>query len=112
MASVRDYLHRYWFRWDGEPPELPRGAVLGCGVTGVDRADAEKLLSAALLGGAPLPPGADVITDVDVRELDRPRLAEHGRPEHAWRLVSARVIESSLAVGLIETRQRLVLART
>lgn len=71
MASVRDYLHRYWFRWDGEPRELPRGAVLGYGVTGIDRADAEKLLSAALLGGAPLPPGADVITDVDVRKLDQ-----------------------------------------
>lgn len=71
VASVRDYLHRYWFRWDGEPPrELSPAAVLGYGVTGFDRRDAEKLLSATLLSGAPLPAGADVIENVDVRELD------------------------------------------
>ena len=70
MASVRGYLQRYWFRWDGEPRELPPGAVPGYGVTGVDGRDAEALLSTALLGGAPLPAGADVIENVDVRDLD------------------------------------------
>jgi hypothetical protein len=71
VASVRDHLHRYWFRWDADPRELPPGAALGYGVTAVDRQDAEKLLSQTLLGGAPLPAGADVAENVDVRNLDR-----------------------------------------
>jgi hypothetical protein len=71
MPGLRDHLHRYWFRWTGDPHELPQGAALGYGVTGVDSQDAETLLSAALLDGAPLPTGADVVEDVDVRKLDQ-----------------------------------------
>jgi hypothetical protein len=71
VASVRDHLRRYWFRWDGDPHDLPPGAALGYGVTAVDRADAEMLISAALLGGAALPDGADVAENVDVRNLDQ-----------------------------------------
>jgi hypothetical protein len=67
MPVLRDYLRRFWFRWEGNPREL---SPLGYGVTAVDRRDAETLLSAAWFGGAPLPTGADVAEDVDVRSLD------------------------------------------
>lgn len=71
MASIRDHLHRYWFRFDGDPSALPPGALLGYGVTAVDRRDAEAILSATLLNGEPLPTSGEVIEDVDVRTLDK-----------------------------------------
>jgi hypothetical protein len=71
VAPLSDHLHRYWFRWDGDPHDLPAGATLGYGVSAVDRADAETLLSAALLSGGALPDGSEVIEDVDVRTLDQ-----------------------------------------
>jgi hypothetical protein len=43
---------------------------LGYGVTAADRPDAEELVRSRLLGGHPLPDDAEVIEDVDVRELD------------------------------------------
>lgn len=70
VSALRHHLHRYWFRWDGDLRELTPGAALGYGVTAVDRRDAERLLSAALLGGESLPTGAVVAEDVDVRDLD------------------------------------------
>jgi hypothetical protein len=39
-------------------------------VTAADRPDAEELVRSRLLGGHPLPDDAEVIEDVDVRELD------------------------------------------
>ena len=71
MASLRDHLHRFWFRFDGDMSSLPTGTVLGCGVTAVDRADAEQLVRSAVFGGDSLPPVVDVVEDVDVRELDQ-----------------------------------------
>lgn len=46
------------------------GGWLGCGVTAVDRADAEQLLVEGPFRGAMLPPVARVLEDVDVSELD------------------------------------------
>jgi hypothetical protein len=67
---VRGYLHRYWFEFRGSREALPPGGWLGCGVTAVDTADAEQLLVQGRFRGAPLPPIARVIEDVDVSELD------------------------------------------
>ena len=101
MASVRDHLHRYWFRWEADPRELPPGAALGYGVTAVDRQDAEKLCSQTLLGGALLPAGADVAENVDVRNLERGHVLPYlGDPERSWRLVPACV--SRAASGSID----------
>ena len=46
------------------------GGWLGCGVTAVDRADAEQLLVEGPFRGAMLPPVARVLEDVDVSQLD------------------------------------------
>lgn len=76
MSTVRNSLHRYWFRWKldasaGADPVPSRvGSSLGCGVTAVDVEDARNLISAIALDGGPLPPTADVVEDVDVRTLD------------------------------------------
>ena len=70
MSSVREHLHRYWFRLAGDVSDLPMGAALGVGVTGVDRDDAEQLIRLALFKDARLPRVVEVVEDVDVRELD------------------------------------------
>jgi hypothetical protein len=42
LSTLRDHRHRYWFTFH-DPPEASFFA-LGCGVTAVDREDAERLL--------------------------------------------------------------------
>lgn len=70
MSALREHLHRFWFRFD-RPPGAPSGwTALGCGVTGVDRGDAEALLAASPLAKDGLPPVREVIEDVDVQTLD------------------------------------------
>ena len=44
---------------------------MGCGVTALDRDDAEQLLRMTIFGGEALPAVIDVVQDVDVRELDQ-----------------------------------------
>jgi hypothetical protein len=68
VSDVRAHLRRYWFTFDA-PPEGTFFA-LGCGVTAVDREDAERLLRGAWFATAGLPPIHDAIEDVDVRYLD------------------------------------------
>jgi hypothetical protein len=68
-VSLREHLRRYWFRFDAPNGKLPHGAQLGCGVTAVDRADAERLLKADLFDGD-LPRVVGLIEDVDVQDLD------------------------------------------
>jgi hypothetical protein len=70
MSMLRGHLHRYWFEFGGPRHALPLGAWLGCGVTAVDRADAERLLVDGPFRGKPLPPVERIIEDVDVGELD------------------------------------------
>jgi len=70
MAGVHEHLHRYWFEFGGPREALPPGGWLGCGVTAVDRADAEQLLAEGPFRGAPIPPIDRVIENVDVSELD------------------------------------------
>jgi hypothetical protein len=67
---LREHLRRFWFRIDGDTPSLPAGAALGCGVTAIDRADAEQLVRSAVFGGGSLPSFVEVVEDVDVHELD------------------------------------------
>ena len=67
---MRDYLHRFWFEFGGPREALPPGGLIGCGVTAVDRADAERLLLDDLFGGRDLPPIARLVADVDVSQLD------------------------------------------
>jgi len=52
------------------PGASPSWTALGCGVTGVDRSDAEALLAASMLAKDGLPPVLEVIEDVDVQTLD------------------------------------------
>jgi hypothetical protein len=80
MPILREHLHRFWFRFDVSAEQWPGYFALGCGVTAVDRRDAEELAvsalgAAGLLGGS-LPPVREVVEDVDVGELD----AGHVRP--------------------------------
>jgi len=70
MSALRDHLHRYWFEFSGPREALPPGGWIGCGVTAVDRADAEQLLVAGPFRGTALPPLERVVEDVDVRDLD------------------------------------------
>jgi hypothetical protein len=49
---------------------------MGCGVTAVDRQDAERLLLEQLFPDASLPPVGSVLEDVDVSSLD----ADHVLP--------------------------------
>jgi hypothetical protein len=70
ISALRGYLHRYWFEFGGPRHTLPPGGRLGCGVTAVDRADAEHLLVDGPFRGKPLPPVERMIEDVDVGELD------------------------------------------
>lgn len=62
-------LHRYWFRFEGEPLSLPPGIVLGCGVTAFTREDALHLLATHVFRG-PIPPILSVTEDIDVSTLD------------------------------------------
>lgn len=70
VAEVRDRLHRYWFTYEGAPVDLPRFFRLGCGVTAVDREDAERLIGSRWFTVTGLPHISHVTEDVDVRELD------------------------------------------
>jgi hypothetical protein len=70
VSGPRDHLHRFWFEFSGPPTALPAGTWLGCGVTAVDRHDAERLLAAGPFGGSELPPVKRLVEDVDVSELD------------------------------------------
>ena len=63
------FIHR-WFRFDASAERLASGAGLGCGLTAVDRRDAEAMLAASVFGGGPLPAVLEVVEDVDVRDLD------------------------------------------
>ena len=69
--SLRDHLHRYWFRFEADDRLLGTGTALGCGATALDRADAEALISDRVFGGEPLPPVLSAVEDVDVRDLDQ-----------------------------------------
>lgn len=41
VTGLRNHLHRFWFEFSGPREALPTGGWIGCGVTAVDRADAE-----------------------------------------------------------------------
>ncbi len=87
--SLREHLHRYWFRFAAPDGDVPHGAQLGCGVTAVDRADAERLLKAHTFDGE-LPPVVSVVEDVDVQDLDaRHVLPNMGDPSRRGRMVAA-----------------------
>jgi hypothetical protein len=64
-------VHRYWFRFavriEDDPPS---GVLLGCGVTALDRADAEALIEERVFGAGRLPPVVEVVEDVEVTALD------------------------------------------
>jgi hypothetical protein len=68
VSALRDHLHRYWFTFDDPPKASFFG--LGCGVTAVDRDDAERLLRSAWFAADGLPRIHAAIEDVDVRDLD------------------------------------------
>ena len=70
MADLRSHLRRFWFRFEPSADDLFIGRALGCGITAVDRHDAENLLRQEVFRGE-LPPVAEVIEDVDVRDLDQ-----------------------------------------
>ena len=70
MRDVRNHLHRFWFEFSGPREALPPGGWIGCGVTAVSRADAERLLTDGPFRGAELPPVEKLIEDADVSELD------------------------------------------
>jgi hypothetical protein len=70
MSALREHLRRFWFRFDRPPGGALSWTGLGCGVTGVDRSDAEALLAASPLAKDGLPPVREVIEDVDVQTLD------------------------------------------
>jgi hypothetical protein len=70
VSQLRDHLRRYWIRFDGDVHELPAGSRLGFGVTAVDRGDAEHLIKEVVFGSRPMPAPAEVVEDVDVRDLD------------------------------------------
>jgi hypothetical protein len=74
---LRDYLHRFWFEFGGPREALPPGGWIGCGVTAVDRSDAERLLLDDLFGGGGLPPIARLVEDVDVSQLDAGHVIPH-----------------------------------
>jgi hypothetical protein len=68
VRDLRGHLHRYWFTFHAA--HEPTFFGLGCGVTAVDRQDAERLLRDAWFATDGLPRINDVIEDVDVRDLD------------------------------------------
>lgn len=70
MPDLRSYLHRFWFRFEPSADARFIGRQLGCGVTAVDRRDAEDLLRTQVFGGE-LPPTIEVVEDIDVRDLDQ-----------------------------------------
>lgn len=70
MTDLRAHLRRLWFEFGGPREGLPPGTWIGCGVTGVDREDAERLLSEGPFGGAELPAIERIVEDVDVSQLD------------------------------------------
>ena len=76
FVSVRDYLHRYWVQFESCSDEPPTSLRLGCGVTAVDRHDAEALLREQVFEGGRLPTIIEFIDDVDVQTLD----SGHVRP--------------------------------
>jgi hypothetical protein len=76
MPKVRQYLRRYWFRFEASEVTTRAGGGIGVGATGVDRADAAKLIQQRLFEQAAMPAVIDVVEDVDVRELD----SGHVRP--------------------------------
>ena len=70
VPDLRSYLHRFWFRFEPSADDLFVGRALGCGVTAVDRRDAEDLLRTKVFHGE-LPQIVEVIEDADVRDLDQ-----------------------------------------
>jgi hypothetical protein len=70
MSGLRDYLRRYWFEFGGPREALPPGTWLGCGVTAVDRNDAEQLLAEGPFRDLSLPDVVRVVEDVHVGDLD------------------------------------------
>ena len=70
MTDLRDYLCRFWFEFSGPREALPPGTWIGCGVTAVDRSDAERLVIDALMSGGDLPPVERLVENVDVSQLD------------------------------------------
>jgi hypothetical protein len=71
VASLPDHLHRFWFEFGGPRDALPLGSWIGCGVSAVDQADAERLLIEGPFRGRGLPPIERLVQDVDVHELDQ-----------------------------------------
>jgi hypothetical protein len=74
-------LHRYWIRLASHEHNRSR---LGWGVTAFDVADALNILTYMAFGQAPLPPVEEVITDVDVRDLDGGHVQPNMNPPN-WR---------------------------
>lgn len=69
-------LHRYWIRFAPHAP-LGLGCLrLGCGVTAWTEDDAIRLLRECVFEDGELPEIADIITDIDFRDLE----ANHVRP--------------------------------
>jgi hypothetical protein len=86
VADLRPYLCRFWFRIEPSDDDLFIGRALGCGVTAVDRQDAENLLRQEVFRDE-LPRVLEIIEDVDVRDLDQGHvIPQHGRPSTrgAW----------------------------
>lgn len=72
MVSLKDpFLRRFWFA-------LPRG--LGVGVTAHSRVEAERLAREACLQSGWSFEAAQVIEDVDVRDLDQNHVAPNMGP--------------------------------
>jgi hypothetical protein len=69
MGDLRSHLRRFWFRFEPSDTDLFIGRAFGCGVTAVDRRDAEDLMRVQAFRGT-LPQVVEVIEDVDVRDLD------------------------------------------
>jgi hypothetical protein len=74
MVGLRSYLRRYWFTFGGLPLGHPASG-LGCGVTAESRQAAESLLAEAVFKGGDVPSPAEVLEDVDVRDLDQLHVA-------------------------------------
>ena len=71
MGGLREYLHRYWIRWDEDTRlDYRIGSGFGCGVTAVVCEDAKRLVQQIALNGDPPPAIAEIVADVDVRNLD------------------------------------------
>ena len=77
-------LRRYWFRFKGDPRDLPPGGYWGYGVTAWTEEDALFLIRTRLFDDKELPPILEMTADIDIRDIE----ANHVRPNigtPSWR---------------------------